>query len=124
MDNDYKKNILKQLISSAVGSSAGKSIHETINSIKNAMGAFKGFAKEWDGLKGLTGGQKGGNPMPQMPVPQGQGQKPQMPNLQMPQNLSLPVSPMPQTRPNTPTAPMPNVVRQSSVPGRITQGPI
>lgn len=81
MDNDYKKTFLRHLIAVATKSNIGKGINDTISAIKNAMGTYKNFAKEWDTLNGAAsptgpaGGalKLGGAPamrppqMPQMP---------------------------------------------------------
>lgn len=103
MENDYKKTLLRHLISAATGSAAGRGIQEVISAIKNALSAFKNFSKEWDNLQGggsstvkpneKTGAQQmvkqSMQPMPQMPTRQ--LQQPQQPMQRMPQqNLTIP----------------------------------
>lgn len=108
MDNDYKKTLLKQLISVAMGSAAGRGLQEIISGIKNAVAAYKNFSKEWDNINGVMtgGGAKTGtgtpkptmNPMPKMPPQQMQPMQP-MPNLQMPQNQMPPPGRLPDSMP-------------------------
>lgn len=95
---NQKKTLLQQLIAAAMGSGAGRSIHETISNIKNAMGAYKNYAKEWDNLNGGGTEQPSQQsaPKPQgMPMGQTQGSMPQ--DLPVGQMLrrSQPQPPMP-----------------------------
>lgn len=93
----HKKVLLRHLINSAMGATAGKGLAEIITGIKNAIGVYKNYAKEWDNLNGLGQGQpdKGGG---QRPNPQPQ---PSMPSMSMPgQNLQMPSQPPIQSPPN------------------------
>jgi len=108
-DNNYKKSILHQLISSATNGAGSKSLHEVINSIKSALGAYKNFAKEWDNIEGVVSGATAGAPKapgggqanmlkglinPASAPPQGQ-MPPPMPNLQPGQGPGSGAMPIP-----------------------------
>jgi len=63
-----KKQLLQKLMSNLL-SKPGRSMHEIINGVKDAIGAYKNYAKEWDTLAGgaagavspmVSGGMKAG----------------------------------------------------------------
>lgn len=101
MENgNYKRDLLRQLISAATGGAANKGLHEVINAIKTALGAYKNFAKEWDNVDGAAKGAAEGAgqgamlkqmvkpPMGAMPMP---NQPPMMPKPPV-QNLQPPMT--------------------------------
>jgi len=47
----HKKALLQKLMTNLL-SKPGRSMHEVINGVKEAMGAYKNYAKEWDNLGG------------------------------------------------------------------------
>lgn len=49
----HKRRLLHHLVNTAMGTTAGKGLAETISGIKNAIGAYKNYAKEWDNLNGM-----------------------------------------------------------------------
>lgn len=57
-DDGGKKQLLQRLLSNLLNK-PGRSMHEIINGVKSAIGAYKNYAKEWDNLnasmKGLPG---------------------------------------------------------------------
>lgn len=58
-DVGHKKALLQRLMSNLL-SKPGRSMHEIINGVKDAIGAYKNYAKEWDNLSGAVGGAVGG----------------------------------------------------------------
>jgi hypothetical protein len=50
----HKKALLQKLMSNLL-SKPGRSMHEIINGVKEAVGAYKNYAKEWDNLNGIGG---------------------------------------------------------------------
>jgi hypothetical protein len=49
--NAHKKKVLQQLMGNLLGK-PGRSFHELSNGIKQAIGTYKNFSKEWDTLNG------------------------------------------------------------------------
>ena len=100
VDNNYKKALLQRLISMAMSGPAAGNIHAAISGLKNAMGMFKNFAKEWDGLNGIMGSKQQGQ--------EGQGMLPfdqsMMLKRRMLQNRQISRETMP-TMPMAPTPP-------------------
>ena len=52
--NGHKKALLQKLMDNLL-SKPGRSMHEIINGVKSAIGAYKNYSKEWDNLQGLGG---------------------------------------------------------------------
>lgn len=50
-----KKQLLQKLMSNLLNK-PGRSMHEIINGVKSAIGAYKNYAKEWDTLSGASMG--------------------------------------------------------------------
>lgn len=50
---EQKKQVLQKLMNSLLNK-PGRSLHELMNGIKDAMGAYKSYAKEVDALSGIT----------------------------------------------------------------------
>ena len=50
-----KKQLLQKLMSNLLNK-PGRSMHEIINGVKSAIGAYKNYAKEWDTLNGASTG--------------------------------------------------------------------
>jgi hypothetical protein len=62
----HKKKLLNKLMENLLNK-PGRSMHETINGVKSAIGAFKNYSKEWDTLNGINpdqGSAQGGTEMP------------------------------------------------------------
>lgn len=55
----HKRQLLQKLISNLLNK-PGRSMHEMINGVKDAIGAYKNYAKEWDSLSGMGMGAMGG----------------------------------------------------------------
>lgn len=53
-NDGHKKALLQKLMSNLL-SKPGRSMHEIINGVKDAIGAYKNYAKEWDSLNGAVG---------------------------------------------------------------------
>ena len=51
----HKKALLQKLMSNLLGK-PGRSMHEIIDGVKQAIGAYKNYAKEWDTLNGAVQG--------------------------------------------------------------------
>lgn len=51
-NNGHKKMLLNKLMEHLL-TKPGRSMHETINGVKSAIGAYKNYSKEWDTLNGL-----------------------------------------------------------------------
>lgn len=51
--NNQKKELLQKLMSNLLNK-PGRSMHELINGVKAAIGAYKNYAKEWDSLNGMS----------------------------------------------------------------------
>jgi hypothetical protein len=49
----FKKQLLQKLMSNLLNK-PGRSMHEMINGVKEAIGAYKNYAKEWDTLNGIN----------------------------------------------------------------------
>ena len=49
----HKKALLQKLMSNLLGK-PGRSMHEIIDGVKQAIGAYKNYAKEWDTLNGVV----------------------------------------------------------------------
>lgn len=64
-NNGHKKKLLNKLMEHLLNK-PGRSMHETINGVKSAIGAFKNYSKEWDTLNGL-GDQASAPSGPSMP---------------------------------------------------------
>jgi hypothetical protein len=60
-----KKQLLQKLMDNLLNK-PGRSVHELINGIKSVIGAYKNYAKEWDGLNGSVIGASA-NPGSSMP---------------------------------------------------------
>lgn len=59
-NDGHKRQLLQKLISNLL-SKPGRSMHEMINGVKDAIGAYKNYAKEWDSLSGMgMGAMMGG----------------------------------------------------------------
>ena len=61
--NGHKKALLQKLMDNLL-TKPGRSMHEIINGVKSAIGAYKNYAKEWDNLNGMgtaVGGAAGGS---------------------------------------------------------------
>lgn len=109
-EENYKKSLLKQLISTATKNLANKSIEEASDAIKKAIGVYKNFSKEWDTLKGRLIGEpaeRGASPAtepspgaPELPVQV-------KPNLQMPQMPQRPQMPRMPQQPQGQPSPLP-----------------
>ena len=54
-DQGSKKALLQKLMSNLLGK-PGRSMHEIINGVKEAISAYRNYAKEWDTLNGVTEG--------------------------------------------------------------------
>lgn len=54
----HKKKLLNKLMEHLLNK-PGRSMHETINGVKSAIGAFKNYSKEWDTLNGINPDQGG-----------------------------------------------------------------
>lgn len=53
--NQEKKKVLQQLMDAALkGITPGAGVEAAITGIKNAVAAYKNFAKEWDNLHGIV----------------------------------------------------------------------
>lgn len=52
-NDGHKKALLQKLMSNLL-SKPGRSMHEIINGVKDAIGAYKNYAKEWDTLNGAV----------------------------------------------------------------------
>lgn len=53
-----KKQLLQKLMSNLLNK-PGRSMHELITGVKDAIGAYKNYAKEWDSLSGLSDSSTG-----------------------------------------------------------------
>lgn len=53
LQNGHKKQLLHKLMTNLLGK-PGRSMHEIINGVKEAVGAYKNYAREWDNLNGLA----------------------------------------------------------------------
>ena len=60
--NGHKKALLQKLITNLL-SKPGRSMHEVINGVKEAIGAYKNYAREWDNLSMLGGSAASGASM-------------------------------------------------------------
>lgn len=54
-DQGSKKALLQKLMSNLLNK-PGRSMHEIINGVKEAISAYKNYAKEWDALNGIVSG--------------------------------------------------------------------
>ena len=52
-NNGQKKQLLQKLMNNLLNK-PGRSMHELINGVKVAIGAYKNYAKEWDSLNGIS----------------------------------------------------------------------
>lgn len=59
-DQGHKKALLQKLMSNLLNK-PGRSMHEIINGIKEAIGAYKNYAREWDALNGVSDAVKLGS---------------------------------------------------------------
>lgn len=57
--NGHKRELLQRLMSNLL-SKPGRSMHEMINGVKDAISAYKNYAKEWDNLNGIASGAVAG----------------------------------------------------------------
>ncbi len=55
----HKKALLQKLMDNLLGK-PGRSMHEIIDGVKQAMGAYKNYSKEWDTLHGVLPGATAG----------------------------------------------------------------
>lgn len=62
-DNGHKKALLQKLMTNLL-SKPGRSMHEIINGVKAAIGAYKNYSKEWDNLGGAVAGAAVGAAVP------------------------------------------------------------
>ena len=94
----HKKALLQKLMSNLLGK-PGRSMHEIIDGVKQAIGAYKNYAKEWDTLNGVVapggtsapvGPTSGGNNKIQDIMAQIQAQKAKAPMTPMPQMQTPP----------------------------------
>lgn len=113
----HKKHLLHNLMQKILGNSQGKSIQETISGIKDALGAYKNYAKEWDNLHQLPSAGKSNMPPGNMPhrdmrmMPYGQTQEGGMQPIPMPMMKGAPSTPyMPSLAPWDPNNRTPNLV--------------
>jgi hypothetical protein len=114
-----KKALLEKLMSNLLNK-PGRSMHEIINGVKEAIGAYKNYAKEWDTLNGIvapTGGASTGGalmgPVPAAPEAPGKNsiqtildQIKQQKTGSVPMNAMSPIPPMP---PKPEMMPMPQM---------------
>jgi len=66
-----KKQLLQKLMSNLLNK-PGRSMHEMINGIKDAISAYKNYAKEWDSLNGISP-DGGASTEPSLPSTGGSG---------------------------------------------------
>lgn len=111
----HKKRMLQSLVHHALNgvNQGGRTVHDIAHSVKTAIGAYKNYSKEWDGLHGVdpkADGNGGPGMMPQQPMQQ--PARPQTPNLQMPQNRT-PTPPIQQqmAQPPAPVSVQPPIAR-------------
>jgi hypothetical protein len=117
---DAKKKMLEQLMKAIMNGGDTKNIHDSIQGIKSAMGAYKGFAKEWDGLHNTPAQSGAPSPTPATPpMPPSPAPTP-MPPTPAPAADANPMPSMPKPAMQPPQAPkMPPILSQPKMP----QGP-
>ena len=59
----HKRELLQKLMTNLL-SKPGRSMHEIINGVKSAIGAYKNYAKEWDSIGGAVAGAAAGAAFP------------------------------------------------------------
>lgn len=111
-DQGHKKVLLQKLMTNLL-SKPGRSMHEIINGVKDAMGAYKNYSKEWDNLNGLgdmakgvaAGGAIGGA----APAIKGGSSKIQdiLNNIQSKKAPNIPMQQLPKMMPMQPVQQMP-----------------
>lgn len=101
-----KKALLEKLMSNLLGK-PGRSMHEIVNGVKEAISAYRNYAKEWDTLNGTTAPTGG--------VPQGSGAAPVgdknsiqtiLDQIKQQKSGSVPMNTMPNIPPALPKTPM------------------
>ena len=105
-DQNQKKQVLQKLLSHVLGKTSS-SVHETVNELNAAMGAFKNFSKEWDAIHGVTQKTNAPTGVPGPGVPP-IGSMPPVSTPITPPAGPMPGNNMPSVAPGAPVIPAPN----------------